>query len=413
MSADVVISQYEEFVNPSVAKLFRFMGLNSVEAHAHGCYIYDEDGREYIDCLGGYGIFALGHTHPKVIAAVQDQLIKMPLSSKILFNRPLADLSEKLAQITPGDLKYSFIVNSGTEAVEAMLKVAKLASGKNKFICMTNAFHGKTLGALSATGRELFRAPFQPLVEGFTHLPFGDIKALENTINSSYAGVIIEPIQGEGGIILPPVGYLKAVRELCDQHGVLLLVDEVQSGMGRTGKFFAVEHDGVVPDIIALAKALGGGVMPIGAIVATEKVWQPLIAAPFLHTSTFGGNQLACAAAIATIDTIIEENLLESARINGEYFLNGLHAIQAKYPQVIAEVRGLGMMLGIDLAKEGIGGLMLSLLIDDGIIIAYTLNNPKVIRIEPALNMPLELIDRVLVSIEKAVSTANECLDDL
>lgn len=413
MSADTVISQYEEYVNPAVAKLFRFMGLNSVEARAHGSYIYDEDGKEYIDCLGGYGVFALGHTHPKVIAAVKAQLDKMPLSSKILFNRQLADLSEKLAQITPGDLKYSFVVNSGTEAVEAMIKVAKLATGKNQFICMGNAFHGKTLGALSATGRELFRKPFQPLVEGFAHVPFGDIAALAEIIDDSYAGVILEPIQGEGGIILPPPGYLKKVRELCDKHGVLFLADEVQSGMGRTGKFFAVEHENVVPDIIATAKALGGGVMPIGAIVGTEKVWQPLIEAPFLHTSTFGGNQLACAAAIATIDTIIEENLLESARVNGEHFLNGLRAIQDKYPQVIAEVRGIGMMIGIDLTKEGVGGLLLSLLIDDGIIIAYTLNNPKVIRIEPALNMPRELIDRVLASIERAVATANECIDDL
>lgn len=413
MSAENVIAKYEEHVNPAVAKLFRFMGLNSVEDHAHGCYIYDEDGKEYIDCLGGYGVFALGHTHARVVAAVKAQLDKMPLSSKILFNRPMAELSEKLAQITPGDLKYSFIVNSGTEAVEAMIKVAKLATGRNKFLCMTNAFHGKTLGALSATGRELFRTPFQPLVTGFEHVPFGDIEALKTVINSSYAGVIIEPIQGEGGIIVPPIGYLKAVRELCDQHGVLFLADEVQSGMGRTGKFFAVEHDGVVPDIIAVAKALGGGIMPIGAIVATEKVWKPLIDAPFLHTSTFGGNQLACAAAIATIDTIIEENLLEQAQVNGEYFLNGLRAIQAKYPAVIADVRGKGMMLGIDLTKEGVGGMLLSLLIDDGIIIAYTLNNPKVIRIEPALNMPRELIDKVLASIEKATAVANECLEDL
>lgn len=413
MSTEAVISQYEEYVNPAVAKLFRFMGLNSVEARAQGCYIYDETGKEYIDCLGGYGVFALGHTHPKVVAAVKAQLDKMPLSSKILFNRQLADLSEKLAQITPGELKYSFIVNSGTEAVEAMIKVAKLSSGKSKFICMDNAFHGKTLGALSATGRELFRTPFQPLVEGFVHVPFGDIKALEDVIDPTYAAVILEPIQGEGGIILPPPGYLRAVRALCDQHGVLLLADEVQSGMGRTGKFFAVEHEDVVPDIIALAKALGGGVMPIGAIVATEKVWQPLIDAPFLHTTTFGGNQLACAAAIATIDVIIQENLLESARTNGEYFLQGLRAIQAKYPQVITEVRGQGMMIGMDLACEGVGGMLLSLLIDDGIVIAYTLNNPKVIRIEPALNMPRELIDRVLNSIEKATAVANECLADL
>ncbi len=413
MSTEQVITQYEEYVNPAVARLFRFMGLNSVEHKAHGSIIYDENGKQYIDCLGGYGIFALGHTHPAVVEAVKKQLDLMPLSGKILFNRTLADLSEKLAKITPGDLKYSFMVNSGTEAVEAMIKMAKLATGKHKFITTFNSFHGKTLGALSATGRELFRAPFQPLVDGFTHIPFGDIDALKSTLDSSFAGVILEPIQGEGGIILPPDGYLKQVRELCDQHGVLLLVDEVQTGMGRTGKFFAVEHENVVPDIIALAKALGGGVMPIGAIVAREPIWEKFIEAPFLHSSTFGGNQLACAAALATIDVIEKENLLEQATNSGKYFLDGLEKIRQKYPLVITQVRGKGMMIGIDLGKEGVGGMLLSLLIEDGIIIAYTLNNPKVIRIEPALNMPIELIDKVLHSIEKAVATTNEILDEL
>ena len=278
---------------------------------------------------------------------------------------------------------------------------------------MHNSFHGKSLGALSATGRELFRAPFQPLLNGFEHIDFGDIQALEEIIDSSYAGVILEPIQGEGGIIVPPAGYLQKVRNLCDQHGVLMLVDEVQTGMGRTGKFFAVEHENVVPDVIALAKALGGGIMPIGAIVAKESVWQGLIESPFLHTTTFGGNQLACAAALATIAVIEEENLLEKAQVQGEYLLKGLEAIRAKYPEVITQVRGLGMMIGLELSKEGVGGLLLSLLIDDGILIAYTLNNPKVIRLEPALNMPQELIDKVLERMERAVAIANEALEDL
>ena len=413
MSTEAVIEKYEKYINPAMAKLFRFMGLNSVEAKAQGCFVYDEQGKEFIDCLGGYGVFALGHCHPKVVQAVQEQLSQIPLSSKVLFNRQLADLAEKLAMITPGDLQYSFVVNSGTEAVEAMLKVAKLATGKGKFICMQNAFHGKSLGALSATGRELFREPFKPLLAGFEHIAFGDIEALEQIIDSSYAGVLLEPIQGEGGIILPPVGYLQKVRKLCDQHGVLMLVDEVQTGMGRTGKFFAIEHENVVPDIIAIAKALGGGIMPIGAIVARETVWQGLIESPFLHTTTFGGNQLACAAALATIKVIEEEQLLEHAKVQGAYLLQGLEDIRKKYPQVITQVRGLGMMIGIELSKEGVGGLLLSLLIDDGILIAYTLNNPKVIRLEPALNMPRTLIDKVLARIEKAVAVADEALEDL
>ena len=208
------------------------------------------------------------------------------MSSKVLFNMPMANLAELLAKITPGDLQYSFFVNSGTEAVEGALKLARIHTGKTKVISTVNAFHGKTYGSLSATGRDMFREPFFPLLEGFVHVPFGDAAAMEEAIDEDTAAVIIEPIQGEGGIIVPADDYLPTVREICDRRNVLLICDEVQTGLGRTGQMFAVDHYGVTPDIITTAKALGGGVMPIGAYIARPHIYEKYITSPFLHTST-------------------------------------------------------------------------------------------------------------------------------
>lgn len=407
------IDKYEQYINPAMAKLFRFMGLSTIEWEAEGTIIRDIDGKEYIDCLGGYGVFSLGHRHPKVIEAVKQQLDFMPMSSKVLFDKPLADLAELLAEITPGDLQYSFIVNSGTEAVEGSLKLARVHTGRNKFVATTNSFHGKTLGALSATGRDMFREPFQPLLTGFSHVPFGDSDALSQVVDSETAAVIIEPIQGEGGIIVPPDSYLQAVRDICDKKGALLICDEVQTGLGRTGKMFAVEHSGVVPDIIATAKALGGGVMPIGAFTARPKVWDKYITSPFLHTSTFGGNPLACAAAIAAIGVIRDEELSQRAEQSGRYFIDKLSELAKTYPEVIAQVRGKGLMIGIELTKEGIGGLILSEMIDKGVLIAYTLNNPKVMRIEPPLIIEQQQIDYVITALSSALGKAQDMLDDL
>lgn len=413
MFVEETISKYEKYINPSQARLFRFMGLASVEGSAEGWTITDSEGKQFIDCLGGYGMFALGHRNPAVVKAVEDALHTMPMCGKVLFNRQMADLAEKLAEITPGELQYSFFVNSGTEAVEGCLKVARLATKRPKFVAAENAFHGKTMGSLTATGRDLYRDPFKPLLDGFTHVPYGDIEAIKNAVDEETAAVILEPIQGEGGIIVPPDGYLRQVKEVCEAKGALLIADEVQTGIGRTGEWFGVNHDGVTPDLMACAKALGGGVMPIGAIIGTPRAWQGLIEAPFLHTSTFGGNQLACAAGIAAIKYIQEEDLLRRGRETGAYFKAGLEKIMQEYPEVIAQVRGRGMMIGIELTKEGAGGMLMSLMIDKKIIVAYTLNNPKVIRIEPPLIMPVEVVDHVLEEFREAVRMTADAIEDL
>lgn len=407
------ISKYEKYINPAQAKLFRFMGLGSVEASAEGWVITDSEGRKFIDCLGGYGMFALGHRNPKIVAAVERALRAMPMCGKVLFNREMADLAEALSGITPGELQYSFFVNSGTEAVEGCLKLARLATGRKKFIAAANAFHGKTMGSLTATGRDMYRKPFQPLLEGFIHVPYNDLSAMASAVDENTAAVILEPVQGEGGIVVPDVGYLCQVKELCRQKGALFIADEVQTGIGRTGTWFGVNHDGITPDLMACAKALGGGVMPIGVVIGTANVWQGLIEAPFLHTSTFGGNQLACAAGIATIEYIREENLLERSALVGAYFKKELETIAADFPAVIREVRGIGMMIGLELTKEGAGGMLMSLMIDKNVIVAYTLNNPRVIRLEPPLIMPQAVVDEVLEKLRESVSLINDVIDEL
>ena len=413
MNPEEVMQKYEKFINPSSTRLLRFMGLSSIEAHAEGWTITDTEGKSFIDCLGGYGMFAVGHRHPKVLEAVERELHNMPMCGKVLFNEPAAMLAEKLAEITPGALQYNFFCNSGTEAVEGCLKVARLATGRKKFVAAHNAFHGKTFGSLTATGRDLYRDPFKPLLDGFTHVPFNDIPALEQAVDENTAAVILEPVQGEGGINVPADGYMKQAEEIAHKNGALLIADEVQTGIGRTGTWFGVEHDGAKPDLMAVAKALGGGIMPIGSVIGTEEAWQGLIEAPFLHTSTFGGGQMACAAGVATLQVIEEENLLQRSAETGAYFKKGIKAIAKEFPQVIKEVRGRGMMIGMDLTKEGAGGMLMALMIDQHIIVAYTLNNPKVIRIEPPLIMPKSVVDHVLEVLRNSIKQVAEVIDEL
>ena len=413
MTPEEVMTKYEKYINPAATRLFRFMGLSSVEGSGEGWTVTDTEGNRFIDCLGGYGMFALGHRHPKVVEAVEKQLHSMPMSGKVLFNEPMAELAERLAAVTPGGLQYSFFCNSGAEAVEGCLKMARLATHRTEIVATENAFHGKTFGALTATGRDLYRDPFKPLVPGFLHVPFGDIHALEKVVTDKTAAVIVEPIQGEGGIIVPPDGYLKQVEELCHGKGALFIADEVQTGIGRTGRWFGCDHDGARPDLMAVSKALGGGIMPVGAFIGTEQAWAGFIEAPFVHTSTFGGGEMACAAGVATLQVIEEEHLLRQSAENGAYFKAGLEKIAVEFPDVIREVRGRGMMMGLELTREGAGGMLMALMIARHVLVAYTLNNPKVIRIEPPLIMPRDVIDKVLAILYDAVKQVDDVVDEL
>src|SRR5689334_13035766 len=246
---------YRDHLSPSLPNLLKFMGYGTLGQSADGMYLTDIEGNRWLDFLGGLGVFSLGHRHPKVVAAVREQLERMPLTIPIFFNRLQAELAELLAGVLPGRLQYSFFCCSGTEAVEGALKLARVYTGRTEVISAERAYHGKTLGALSASGRELYKAPFEPLVPDFRQVPFGDLDALDAAITDRTAAVMLEPIQGEGGVNVPPADYLAGVRRLCTERGALFIADEVQTGFGRTGKMFAVEHYGVEPDLMCLAKA--------------------------------------------------------------------------------------------------------------------------------------------------------------
>ncbi|MGO8671897.1 MAG: aspartate aminotransferase family protein [Capsulimonadaceae bacterium] len=409
-----VIEKYHQYVNPTQVALLKIAGFDHIEHTAEGVIITDLDGNRYIDCLGGYGVFSLGHRNPRVVAAVKDQLDRMPMASKTFLNKPLADLSARLASIAPGKLRYSFLCNSGTEAVEGALKVARMATGRIEVISTVGGYHGKTMGGLSATGREVFRKPFEPLVPGFRQVPWNDVDALANTIGSETAAVIVEPVQGEGGIQVPDPGYLPEVRRLCTRHGALLIVDEVQTGLGRTGRMFAVEHWHVEPDILTLAKALGGGVLPVGAFMSTPEIWDRVFREnPFIHTSTFGGSEVACAAALAAIEETLDLDLPRRAAENGAYFLEGLRRVRSVYPKIVRDIRGLGLMLGLEFADPDVAKIVIGTMIHRGVIAAYTLNNPRVIRIEPPLIIDRDTIDTVLATLEAGIGDAVALLGDL
>ncbi|WNS78524.1 putrescine aminotransferase [Domibacillus sp. DTU_2020_1001157_1_SI_ALB_TIR_016] len=409
------VDGFREHVNPGFLEYRKTVTVDTqfaaVEWSDEGSCFRDVNGKEYIDCLGGFGIYNVGHRNPKVVKAVQDQLKRQALHSQDLLDPLRAMLAKILADITPGDLKYAFFTNSGTESVEAALKLAKMHSDRTTFISTTRSFHGKSLGSLSGTAKGIFRKPFLPLIPGFRHVPFGDIDMMRKTfetcamVGEDVAAVILEPIQGEGGIILPPDGYLKQVRELCDEYETLLIFDEVQTGMGRTGKMFAAELYEVEPDILCLAKAFGGGVMPAGAIVANEKTFKSLFDNPFMHTTTFGGNPLACAAAIATINVLIEENLPARAAEIGDYFLAGLKEAAAEHGDKVMEIRGKGLMIGIEFHKDEVGYALSKGMFDEGILVAGTLVNSKTIRIEPPLTIAKEEVDKVVATFKKVLDT--------
>jgi len=411
--AQETLDKYARYVNPGLVKLYRFANILTAEWEAEGAVVRDIRGKEYLDCSGGPAVFSVGHRHPRVVAAVKAQLDRMPMSVRAMPRIPEADLAELLAQITPGDLQYTFFANSGAEANEGAIKLARLATGRPGIVGAEGGFHGKTLGALSASGREMYKAPFAPLVPGFSHVPFGDLEAMDRAVTAQTAAVILEPIQGEGGVILPPDGYLRGVREICDRRGALLILDEVQTGLGRTGRMFACEHWGVVPDILTMAKALGGGVVPIGAFTARPHLWKALEQNPYLHSSTFGGNPLACAAGVATIRVLQEERLVERAADLGPYMLGRLREVQRRHPAVVRDVRGKGLLIGMEFTDPDIVLLITADALERGVIVFYSLNKPECFRLAPPLVITRQQIDRAVEVLDQSIAYAEQLVAEV
>jgi putrescine aminotransferase len=404
------VQYWNEHVNAGFLQYRKSVSTDytAVEWEDEGAVFRDVNGKEFIDMLGGFGIYVVGHRHPKVLKAVTDQLQKQAIHSQELIDPLRTYLAKLVSQITPGDLTFSFFSNSGTESIEGCLKMAMLTTGRRKLVGTIGAFHGKSLGSLGGTSKAFFREPFLPLLN-WTHVPFGDVAALSMVLRSGdftgdrVAAVVIEPIQGEGGIVVAPPGYLKAARDICDEYGAMLIFDEVQSGMGRTGKMFCCEHDGVTPDLMALGKGFGGGVMPIGAVVGTPRTWQKYIENPFLHTTTFGGNPVCCAAAIATIHVLLEEDLPRQAAEKGEYLLKHMNALAQKYPKVMKLARGRGLMLGMEFTDNDLGYKVASALFARQILISGTYINARVLRVEPALTIGYPQMDKFLGALEDSL----------
>jgi len=412
-----------EYLNCNLTNLLSFLKFPRKYTKASGCHIWDDEGKEYLDFLGGFGSLNTGHNHPRILEAIE-KVKHLPNLLQTSLNPMAGALAHNLAQITPGKLQRSFFCNSGAEAVEGALKLARISTGKTKILSAENSFHGKTLGALSATGKNKYQEPFKPLVPDFYHFPFGNIDELEKLLkNRDVAAVILEPIQGEGGIIIPPDGYLTNVRSLCNTYNALLILDEIQTGLGRTGKMFACGYEGVEPDIMCLAKSLGGGIFPIGAFISSDTVWQngyKELERAALHSSTFGGNTLACAAGIAAIEVISEEGLVKNASDLGEYLISELK-VRLKEYGVVKDIRGRGLFIGIEfnqpkqvrnnngifarILNEYYGAMVAGELLNKhNIITAYTLNNPNVIRLEPPLTITQCEIDALIKALDKVVS---------
>lgn len=364
-----------------------------------GMKVWSSDGKEYLDFVGGVAVNILGHCHPRVVVAIQKQAQRLLHVSNYYYIEPQIKLAKLLVENSFAD--KVFFCNSGAEANEAAIKLSRKYSKENvssdrfEIITAKNSFHGRTLATLTATGQEKFQKGFEPLVPGFKHVPFNDVSAINKAITKNTCAIMLEPIQGEGGVRVPDQNYLKDVRELCNKHTLLLVLDEVQTGMGRTGKLFAYEHFGITPDIMTIAKGLGGGV-PIGAMLTTDKFAPAL--QPGTHATTFGGNPLVCAAAIATIETLLEDGfILDQCNRMGKYLRERLEELKKKFPGLIVDIRGLGLMLGMELSKEG--EPIVKACIEEGVLINCTSGN--VLRFIPPLIVQKKNIDYLIETLEE------------
>jgi acetylornithine/LysW-gamma-L-lysine aminotransferase len=383
-----------EFEQKHLANVYAKKDLIIVKGQ--GANLWDINNKKYIDCTGSYGVSILGHCHPKIVEAIKRQSEILISCHGSLYNDSRSEFLKKLIQILPKGLEKAFLSNSGAEAVECAIKLARKFSGKKEIIAMMNSYHGKTMGALSATWDRKYREPFLPLVPEFKHVPYGKITKLEEVLSENTAAVIVEPIQGEGGVKIPPEGYMKDVRQICNEKGTIMIADEVQTGFGRTGKVFACEHSDITPDIMCLAKSVAGG-LPLGITVARPEIMSSFRLGE--HSTTFGGNPLVCAAASAAIDVLIEERLPERASKLGDRFMARLGELQNKH-KMIREVRGMGMMIGVEFRFDVLN--ILRGLIRKRILALDAGRN--IVRFLPPLVISEEQLDMVIESFDQIIS---------
>ena len=420
---DESIQNFNENVNPGWLEYRKSVSTDAafVEWEDEGDVFRDLNGTEFIDCLGGFGIFACGHGNPEIRKTVQAQLNRYALHSQELVDPLRGYLAKILGLCTPGDLQYSFFCNGGAEAVEMALKLARLATGGRWYISTIGAFHGKSMGAISMGGKGAYREDYIPMVQQVQHVEYGNAAATEaavknlQTVGEKVAAIIVEPIQGEAGVIIPPEGYLKQLREIADKYGVCLIFDEIQTGLGRTGTLWRCEYEGVTPDIMTFGKASSGGLVPITGIIARPWTYEKsgvgtgqegkMFDNPWiLGSPTFGGNPLACSAFISTIKYMLENDIPKQSKEKGDYYLAGLKKLQEKYPTVLKEFRGSGMLICMEFPEAEVGYEVTKNLFARNVMTAGTLVNAKTVRIEPPITQAYETIDKVLAALDEAMA---------
>ncbi|MEE3420752.1 MAG: putrescine aminotransferase [Lachnospiraceae bacterium] len=411
------LNYFDNYVSPGWLKYRKSVSTDDeggavLEWEDGGAYCYGLNGEKFIDCLGGFGIYTCGHRNPEILDVVKKQLDHQALHSQELLDPLRGYLAKALADITPGDLQQCFFTNGGAEAVEMALKLARIATGGRWFISAVGAFHGKSMGAISVGGKSTYRVPYTPMVQQVQHVQYGcaeDIrKAITNlqAVGEPVAAVILEPIQGEAGVIVPPEGYLTEVRKICDETGVALIFDEIQTGMGRTGTMWRCEAEGVVPDIMTFGKAFGGGIMPITGIIFKPKMWgKQLIDNPWLLGSpTFGGNPVCCSAALATIRYMLKNDIPGVCKAKGKVLKAGLQSMAEKYPDIIDEVRGEGLMLAVEFKTSDLGYETAKGLFERRVLTAGTLVNAKTIRFEPTAVISEQDIADVIQRLDESLA---------
>lgn len=397
-----LIESYGRLINPAYPSFLNKLGLNKIAVGARGATITDSEGNTYIDCVGGYGLFNLGHNNPDIIESLTDQLKEQQLLTKPLISEIQVRLAECIENITPGELSCSFILNSGSEAIDCAIKLVRLHRGGKTIITAQKSFHGHTFGALTASGIPSFKRAFQPLLPGFISVPFGDIEALKQSISADTGAVLIEPIQHEAGILLPPNGYLQNVRKLCDEHDLIMILDEIKTGFGKTGRMFACEHYNVVPDILVLGKSLGGGLIPTGAVVAKSHLWKRFGLSFPMSASSFAGNVLACRAGLSTIRYIQRGSLLADCAEKGKMLLRSFRDYVGEYPNILRSADGLGLLIGIKTQSGKIALELAKEMIRQGIIVVPAFGNSSVLMVEPPLVISFQQIRAVVDSFAAA-----------
>jgi putrescine aminotransferase len=403
-----LLELYRAHINPNYADFLERLGLAHTVHEAKGGVIVDSQGKSYVDFVAGYGIFNLGHNPPSLVEALRKELSSFPLWNRPFLNAPLAELAADLVHLVPKDLDKVFVCSTGAEAIDSALKLARLSTRRQKVVAATGAFHGYSLGALSVCGIPGQRRPFEPLLPEIEHVPFGDVQALGGSVRQETAAVLLEPIQAEIGGEVPPEGYLKSARAICDDAGALLIVDEVRTGMGRTGPLFAIEREEIVPDILIIGKSLAGGIVPIGAILASSRLWGRFGLSFSMSASSFAGNRLACAAAIEALNIFEREGFLRKGEENSTLLWAGLEPLPSQYPNLIERISGRGLLIGLHFCNPRAASEVIGLCISEGLLVAAAFCNSRCLLIEPPLVLDREQVERGLSILEGACRRVGE-----